>query len=191
MFSVYFELGLEHIADLNGYDHILFIVVLAASKSWREWKKLLVLITAFTLGHSITLALASLKIISVNSSLVEFLIPLTIFISSVFNYFSKSDVSKKFDTLFYLSALFFGTIHGMGFSNYLSSLLGKSSNIFLPLFAFNVGLEIGQIFILAILLLFSFVMVDVARVQKREWTLLLSGAGAGLSIVMMLERSLW
>src|SRR5690606_29026597 len=158
---LYFGLGKDHILDYaNGYDHILFVVALCAIYLMRDWKKILILVTAFTIGHSITLALATLKIIVVNAELIEFLIPLTIFITAVANIFRRTEVSDRTTYVNYGFALFFGLIHGMGFSNYLQAILGKNSSIVSQLFAFNVGLEVGQIIIVSVFMVISFILVD-------------------------------
>jgi len=186
-FSIYLTLGFEHIADINGYDHILFIIALAAIYQFSDWKKVLVLVTAFTIGHSITLALATLNIVNVDSTWIEFLIPATILLTSIFNYF-QSDKPSSFSQSRYLTALVFGLIHGLGFSNYLRSLLGQEENIFTPLLAFNVGLEIGQILIVFTILILTFIFSNILQVKRREWMLLLSGAAGGVAITMMMER---
>jgi len=161
-FSLYFGLGKEHILDyLNGYDHILFVLALCAVYSVHDWKKILVLITAFTIGHSITLALATLEIISVKGELIEFFIPLTIFITSFSNLFrEEKSIEKSRVQINYVFALFFGLIHGLGFSNFLRSLLGKDQNIISQLLAFNLGLELGQIIVVALFLAFYFDRLD-------------------------------
>jgi len=189
LFELYFKLGLQHIADLKGYDHILFIVTLCAVYSLKEWKKVLVLVTAFTIGHSLTLALATLDLIRVDGDLIEFLIPLTIFITALANLFVRKQKGRS--VLYYLryaAALFFGLIHGLGFSNYLRSLLGAERGLVLPLFSFNVGIEAGQIIIVTTIMLLTKVVVDIIGLPRREWQVLLSGAGLGISLVLMLER---
>ncbi len=189
LFELYFKLGLQHIADLKGYDHILFILTLCAVYSLKEWKKVLVLVTAFTIGHSLTLALATLDLIRVDGDLIEFLIPLTIFVTAIANLFVRNQ--KGNSGLYYLryaAALFFGLIHGLGFSNYLRSLLGSERGLVLPLFSFNVGIEVGQIIIVSLIMLLTKVVVDLLGLPKREWHVLLSGAGLGISLVLMLER---
>jgi hypothetical protein len=189
LFELYFKLGLQHIVDLKGYDHILFILTLCAVYSLKEWKKVLVLVTAFTIGHSLTLALATLDLIRVDGDLIEFLIPLTIFLTALANLFvRKQQVSPLIYYLKYTAALFFGLIHGLGFSNYLRSLLGAERGLALPLFSFNVGIEVGQIIIVAIIILLTKVVVDLLGLPKREWHVLLSGAGLGISLVLMVER---
>ena len=187
MFKLYLELGLEHIADLQGYDHILFVAMLCAVYTFKEWKQVLILITAFTLGHSLTLALATLNIIKVSTAWIEFLIPVTIFITALGNIVTSkpSNVTAK---LKYMLALFFGLIHGLGFSNYLRALLGKQDSIVVPLLAFNIGVELGQILIVLCVLILTAIMIYMFKVKQRDWTLVLSGAGAGIALTLMMER---
>lgn len=190
-FSTYFWLGITHITDPEGYDHILFIVALTAVYLLKDWRQVFILVTAFTLGHSVTLALATLNLVSVSSAWVEFLIPLSIFITCFFNYFKhfKTHQGQKDRSLTrYLVAIFFGLIHGLGFSNFLKALLGSETSIFQPLLAFNLGLEIGQIAIVLASLLLTAIFVSFLKVKRREWMLLLSGAAGGISFLMMLER---
>jgi len=189
LFELYFTLGLQHIADLKGYDHILFILTLCAVYNLKEWKRVLVLVTAFTIGHSLTLALATLDLIRVDGDLIEFLIPLTIFVTALANLLArKQEVSPLHHFIKYGAGLFFGLIHGLGFSNYLRSLLGAERGLVLPLFSFNVGIEAGQIIIVSIIMVLTKVVVDLLGMPKREWHVLLSGAGMGISLVLMLER---
>ena len=189
LFELYFTLGLQHIADLKGYDHILFILTLCAVYNLKEWKRVLVLVTAFTIGHSLTLALATLDLIRVDGDLIEFLIPLTIFVTALANLLArKQQVSSLLHYMKYGAGLFFGLIHGLGFSNYLRSLLGAERGLVLPLFSFNVGIEVGQIIIVSIIMVLTKVVVDLLGLPKREWHVLLSGAGMGISLVLMLER---
>jgi len=186
-FSLYFELGWQHICDWQGYDHILFVTVLCGTYLLSDWRKVLILVTAFTIGHSITLALSALNIVKVNTSLIEFLIPVTIVITSLINIVKKKR-SPGAVRVTYILALFFGLIHGLGFSNYLKSLLGKSSNITAQLFAFNVGLEFGQVLIVLCILIISFILLNILKIQRREWTLFLSSAIFGIALIMCIER---
>ena len=172
---------------------MLFITALCAIYQLKEWKQLLVLVTAFTVGHSITLALATLDIITINAELVEFLIPITIFLTSVVNVFPMvratwRDESRNGEWVSkYFLALGFGLIHGMGFSNFLRAMLGAADSIVVPLLAFNIGLELGQILILICVLLLSTFMIKGIRLAPRDWGLLLSGATAGISFLMIVE----
>jgi H+/Cl- antiporter ClcA len=187
-FSVYFGLGRDHIADINGIDHILFIVALCVRYQLSDWKKLLILITAFTIGHSITLALSVFNFVSISTEWIEFLIPVTIILTAFSNFFVKKfQFREKFPLIYYL-ALFFGLIHGLGFSNYLKSLLGQSNNIVTELLAFNLGLEIGQLLIVACLLLTTFIATQLFSLNRREVMLFLSGAAMGLALQMCIER---
>ena len=193
-FQVFLRLGFEHIADIRGYDHILFIVALCAGYEPRHWRRLLILVTAFTVGHSITLALATLRLITINNSLVEFLIPLTIFITAVVNIVGSSPAEdglvegKRARVAKYLLALGFGLIHGLGFSNFLRALLGGEEGIALPLFAFNVGLELGQICIVLAVLVLTFFVVRLAWMRRHDWILVLSGDTAGVTLILIVER---
>jgi len=191
-FELYFELGKDHILDYkNGYDHILFVVALCSIYMLRDWKKLLILVTAFTIGHSITLALATLEIISVNQELIEFLIPLTIFVTAVSNIFRSTEISDRTTYINYGYALLFGLIHGLGFSNYLRSILGKDKSIVSQLLAFNLGLELGQIIIVALLLLLAVILVDLFTVNRRDWKLVIASAIAGIALILMKDKIFW
>ncbi|MDH5475450.1 MAG: HupE/UreJ family protein [Cyclobacteriaceae bacterium] len=191
-FSVYFQLGFEHIIDVNGYDHILFIVALCAIYRFYDWKKVLILVTAFTIGHSITLALSIFNIISLNTELIEFLIPITIFITAFSNIIRNEKLrSKNKIHINYLFGLFFGLIHGLGFSNFLKSLLGKSSNVVTELLAFNIGLEIGQIIIVFVFLMVTSIITFFFHVKPRDWKLITSSAVAGVAIMLMMEKAYW
>ncbi len=192
-FQLYFVLGKDHILDyLNGYDHILFVVALCAMYLLKDWKKLLILVTAFTIGHSITLALSTLNIVTVKPELIEFLIPLTIFITAVSNIFRQEENQTTFSLqLNYGYALFFGLIHGLGFSNYLKSILGRDESIFTQLLAFNLGLEFGQLIIVSIFLVIAFILVDLFGRSRRDWKLILSSAIAGIALVLMKDKIFW
>lgn len=186
-FSLYFELGWEHILDWQGYDHILFICALCGIYLLRDWRSVLVLVTAFTIGHSVTLAVSVLDIIRVPAVLVELLIPVTIVITCLSNILSKKN-STASGKLNYLIATIFGLIHGLGFSNYLKSLLGRNSNIIAELFSFNLGLELGQIVIVICILILSFIVTQILKAPRREWNLFLSSAIFGVAFTMALER---
>jgi hypothetical protein len=189
-FQLYFGLGMDHILDYaNGYDHIIFVVALCAVYLTRDWRQILILVTAFTIGHSITLALSTLRIISVNTGLIEFLIPLTIFITAFSNLFKKENsLSNSRIHINYLFAGFFGLIHGLGFSSYLRSILGKEENIVTPLLAFNLGLELGQIVIVALFMAAAFILVDLFGLNRRDWKMVISSAIAGMALVLMNEK---
>ena len=191
-FELYFGLGKDHILDANGYDHILFVIALCIVYSITEWKRVLILVTAFTVGHSVTLALATLEIIKVRSELIEFLIPVTILITAVSDIFKKGEVQgERGLQLQYAYAAFFGLIHGMGFSTYLKSILGRDENIITQLLAFNLGLELGQIIIVAFFLVIGFILVDVFGVNRRDWKLVISSAVAGIALILIKEKVFW
>lgn len=190
-FQLYFQLGIQHILDLDGFDHILFVVALCAIYILRDWKKIIILVTAFTVGHSLTLALATLNLVKVDTNLVEFLIPVTIGITAFSNILKPKPSTGKGLQINYLFALFFGLIHGLGFSNYLRSLLGKEASLFEPLLAFNIGLEVGQLVIVAIFMTVAGILNGIIGVNRRDWALVISAIVMGMSIMMMLDTKFW
>jgi hypothetical protein len=192
-FQLYFGLGKDHILDYaNGYDHILFVIALCALYQLRDWKQVLILVTAFTVGHSITLALSTFNIVNFKVELIEFLIPVTIFITAVSNLFKNEDaMGPRAMQLNYAYAAFFGLIHGLGFSNYLKSILGRDKSIVSQLFAFNIGLEIGQIIIVGIFLVAGFILVDLFGVSRRDWKLVISSAVAGIALILIKDKIYW
>lgn len=189
-FQFYLKLGFNHIANFNGYDHILFLVVLCAVYQLKQWKKIIILVTAFTIGHSITLFLVSFDIFSIPSRYVKLLIPITIMITSLHNIRSIEIIRNSNMSKNYFLALFFGLIHGMDFSNYFKALIMSPEEIIIPLFAFNIGLEIGQFLIVFVIVLISFVFLSVLKVKYYSWNLFVSGAAFGVSLISILELSL-
>jgi uncharacterized membrane protein YfcA len=195
-FQAYIQVGFEHITDPKGYDHVLFIVALCAIYTLRDWKKVLILVTAFTVGHSITLALATFRLITFRQDVIELLIPITILITAIVNMFHNTPKTtlvrqEKGSPLRYALALGFGLIHGLGFSGYLRDLLGGESSIWQPLLAFNLGLEAGQVLIVLALLLLTFLVVDLARVPKRTWNYIISGVVAGMALSLIINNTLF
>ena len=189
-FQLYFKLGLQHILDIQGFDHILFVLALCAVYVARDWKKILILITAFTIGHSLTLALATFNVIQIRSDVIEFLIPVTIAFTALATLFNPKPSTGRGIQLNYLFAVFFGLIHGLGFSNYLKALLGKESSIWQPLLSFNIGLEVGQIVIVASYLLLT-TLINLVGVNRKEWTLVVSAFVLGVACMLMLETKFW
>ena len=185
--SFYFKVGWDHIMSLDALDHILFVFVLAAIYTIRDWKQVLILVTAFTIGHSITLALSTFNIIEVESELVEFLIPCTIVFTAVTNLFQKSSSPKKIQLNYFL-ALFFGLIHGLGYANNLRFMLAKDQNLGWSLLGFNLGLEAGQIIIVFFILLIAYLFINLLKVQRREWVIFVSAAIFSLALKMAIER---
>ncbi|QNN45150.1 HupE/UreJ family protein [Pedobacter roseus] len=186
-FIFYFKLGWEHIISADALDHQLFILALVAIYSYHNLKQVLILVTAFTIGHSLTLLLSVLDIIRFESKWVEFLIPCTIVITAISNLFRKN-FSMKSVKINYFLALGFGLIHGMGFANSIRIMLAKDQNIGWGLFGFNAGLEAGQIFMVIIILLITFFIFNYTRIKRLSWVLFVSAAVFSLALKMALER---
>ncbi|MGI9137815.1 MAG: HupE/UreJ family protein [Sediminibacterium sp.] len=185
---IYARLGFRHIIDINGSDHILFIMALVIRYVWMDWKKILVLVTSFTIGHSLTLALSTLHWVNFPASFIELLIPITILLTALSNFWvTDFSFSSKYPFI-YFAALVFGLIHGLGFSNYLKSLLGQEESIIGPLFSFNLGLELGQLLIVSIILVFSFIFVSLLKVDRRLYLRWGSIITIAFSLNMVLDR---
>ena len=189
--SFYLELGFRHISDLAGYDHILFLIVLCAIYQLHQWRALLVLVTAFTVGHSITLALTSFSVISIKSEVIEFLIPMTIIATAIHNLFIRSTSEILGHARAFWMALFFGFIHGMGFANYFRALLMDESSILIPLLGFNLGIELGQLLFVLLVLGVAYVVTNWLKMPQRDWNTFVSGGGFSLALVLAIENRFW
>ncbi len=187
-FSLYFPLGIEHIVSFSALDHILFITALCIRYQWQSWRQVLILVTAFTIGHSLTLALSTLNIINLPSAWTEFFIALTILITALNNLPVKNIQPGKKYPLIYFYALLFGFIHGLGFSSLLKNMLGKNENILGELLSFNLGIEAGQLAIVTIILTLSFIFVSLFKLARREYIVFVSGGIAALAIEMIITR---
>ena len=190
-FVLYFKLGLHHVLDLAAYDHILFLIVLAVVFSFNQWKKALWLITFFTIGHTLTLGLAAYGVLHIRIDIVEFLIPVTIFITGFSNIIRVNKASAGKEKLNLFFALFFGLIHGLGFSNYFRIMIGKEEDKFLPLVEFALGIEASQIIIVFGILIIGTLLQNFFRVSKRDWVLVCSSIVIGVVIPMIIERIFW
>ncbi|MEO9571838.1 MAG: HupE/UreJ family protein [Polaribacter sp.] len=190
-FILYFKMGLNHVLDFSAYDHILFLIVLAVVFSFNQWKKVLWLVTLFTIGHSVTLALSAYGVLKIKMNLIEFLIPVTIFITGFINVITakKSSAGKENTNLIF--AVFFGLIHGLGFSNYFKMMIGKEENKLFPLLEFALGIEAAQIIIVFGILIIGTILQNFFKVTKRDWILVCSSIVIGFAIQMMLDRVFW
>jgi hypothetical protein len=187
MFWDYFKIGWEHIVNRTAWDHLLFIMALVAIYVFSDWKQLLILVTAFTIGHSATLILATFNLVKFSSAWIEFLIPVTIMLTAIYDLAKQKAVKGRMQ-LNYLMALAFGLIHGMGFANGLRSLLGKEGDIFIPLLGFNLGLEAGQLVVVLTVLLLAAIMQGLFKINRKEWIVFISGGAFFAALIMALER---
>jgi hypothetical protein len=186
-FAFYFKMGWQHIISADALDHQLFILALACVYTLKDIKRVLILVTAFTIGHSLTLALSVTDVIRFPGKWVEFLIPCTIFITALNNLFQINSAAKSARINYYL-ALGFGLIHGMGFANAIRIMLAKDQTLGWGLFGFNIGLEAGQIFVVAIILIIGIVFLNFLKIKRRDWIFFLSSGVFALSLKMALER---
>ncbi|MDN3723257.1 HupE/UreJ family protein [Aequorivita sp. SDUM287046] len=186
-FWLYFNLGLHHVLDWKAYDHILFLIVLCAAYNFSAWKRLLVLITMFTIGHTISLLLASYNVVTVSGKLIEFLIPVTILVTALFNLFTAGK-EKKMEKMgiFYIVTIFFGLIHGLGFASFFNALDRRKE--ILPLLEFALGIEAAQIIVVLILLIIGFIFQTIFRFNKRDWVLVVSSLVIGMIVPMLIDN---
>lgn len=188
-FVLYFRLGLEHVLDINGYDHVLFLMALLAVFSFKNFKQVIWLVSLFTLGHTLSLAASAYGVVSVNVGLVEWLIPLTIAITCVSNWVNASKPVRSGHlnvNVFY--ALGFGLVHGLGFSNYFRMIIGRSESKFLPLVDFALGIEAAQVIVVLGFLSLWYLFEHFVNVKRRDWILVISAMTMGVVVPMLIER---
>jgi len=190
-FIMYLKIGLNHVLDFSAYDHILFLIALAVIFSFDQFKKVLWLITLFTIGHTLTLALSAYGVLKVDVKIVEFLIPVTIFITGVVNILNLGKHSSTKKNINLIFALFFGLIHGLGFSNYFRMMVGREEDKLMPLIEFALGIELAQVIIVLGILIVGSIIQSLFKVTKRDWILVTSAIVIGFVIPMMIERVFW
>jgi len=192
-FWIYLEIGLRHILDLSAYDHVLFLIALTVPYAFKDWKRLLLLVSIFTIGHTLALLLSVFDVIIIKGNLVEFLIPITILIVAFFNLFTagKSSKNESISVVVFIT-LFFGIIHGLGFASYFKSLLGGSpQSKLLPLSEFALGIEAAQIIVVFVVLILSYIVQTFFRFSKRDWTLVMSSFIIGVVLPMIIKSEIW
>ncbi len=192
-FMLYLQIGLRHVLDIKAYDHVLFLTALVVAYSFKDLKKTFILVSIFTLGHTLALLLSVFDMLKINSSLVEFLIPITILCTALYNLFNAGKGGGKSNiSIAVFITLFFGIIHGLGFSNYFNSILaGSPGDKFLPLLSFALGIELAQLIVVLVVLLLSFLIQYFIRNSKRNWVLITSSIIIGVVIPMLIESEIW
>ena len=192
-FWIFFKIGLTHVLNFNGYDHVLFLIALTVPYAFKDWSRILILVSIFTLGHTLALFLSVFNIIIVKSNIVEFIIPITILITAFYNIFTAGKTNKNSSITFIgFVTLFFGIIHGLGFSNYFKALLSGEAIDKLPnLLEFSLGIEIAQVIVVLCVMLLSFIFLTLFRFNKRDFTLTMSAFVIGVVLPLIIESNLW
>jgi hypothetical protein len=192
-FWMYFTIGLKHVLDITAYDHVLFLMALVIPYAFKDWKNVFVLVTLFTIGHTLALLLSVYGVVQIQAILIEFLIPITILVTATFHLFTAGKSAKKDNITFEaIVTLFFGIIHGLGFSNYFKTILpGDASDKLLPLLEFALGIEAAQIIVVIAVLILSYVVQKFFRYSKRDWALVMSAFIIGVVLPMIIESEIW
>lgn len=192
-FWIYFQLGLKHVLDIKAYDHVLFLIALTVPFSFKDWKQLLILVTIFTLGHTIALFLSVFGLVIINADLVEFMIPITILVTAVYHLFTAGKTSKNEATgIVGFITLFFGIIHGLGFSNYFKTILaGSPSSKVVPLLEFALGIEMAQVIVVLFVLILSYIVQTFFRFSRRDFALVMSAFVIGVVVPMIIDSEIW
>ena len=192
-FLICFQLGLKHILNIYSYDHILFLIALVIPLSFKDWKRILLLVTSFTLGHTVALLLTLYGIIAVKVTVVELLIPITILIVALFHLFTagKSGKKESLNLVFFIT-LFFGIIHGLGFLNYFRNMHhGASVSKLLAILESSLGIEAAQLVVVLVVLILSYIVQTVFRFSKRDWALVMSAFIIGIVLPIILGNEIW
>lgn len=197
IFSAYLTLGFHHIISWRATDHLAFLLALCAPYALADWRRVGILVTSFTVGHSLTLALATLGLVSFPTAVIEALIPVTVLLTALFNLAQAGRArvgrvadergGRKPGTTSYALAAAFGLIHGLGFSNYLRALLGAKSRPVQELLAFNVGVELGQLLVVGLILVLAWLLLRGLGVARRDWVLTCSGAALGIALLLLMQ----
>lgn len=191
-FWIYFNIGLKHVLNFNAYDHVLFLLALTVTYDFKDWKRLLLLVSFFTIGHTISLFLSVFNVITIKTNIVEFLIPITILLAALYNLVNTGKSGKTNSATFIsIITIFFGIIHGLGFSNYFNSILsGQPTDKLAPLFEFALGIEGAQIIIVIASILASMLLLNFTKFNKRDWIIMISSMIIGLSIPMIIQNNI-
>jgi hypothetical protein len=192
-FWLYFNIGLHHVLDIHAYDHIMFLMALTVPYTFKDWKNIVLLVSLFTVGHTTALIMSVYGVLKINSAYIEFLIPITILATAVYNLFNSGKKAANTGNVNFIAftTLFFGLIHGLGFSNYFKIIIDKGDSKLLPLLEFALGIEGAQLIVVLTVLTLSFVVQRFGKLNKRDWILITSAFVAGVVVPMIIESEIW
>jgi len=191
-FWFYFKIGLQHVLDWQAYDHVLFLLVLVVGYMLKDWKKVILLVTVFTIGHMFSMTLSVYNIVKVSGKVTEFLIPLTIIFTGVYNIITASTQSSNNSRgILFLTTACFGLIHGLGFSSYFKMISSDLSTKGIPLLSFGIGIEAAQCIVVLLVLLITGIIQTLFRFSRRDWVLVLSAIVVGITIPLLIANKFW
>ena len=192
-FWIYFTIGLKHMWNILAYNDVLFLLALTVPYEFKSWKRILILVSLFTAGHTLALMLSIFNVVTIKGNIVAFIIPIIILITALYNILSSGKSSKK-DGITFIAIVtsLFGIIHGLGFANYFNALLsGKPTDKLLPLFESSLGFFVSQILVVLLALLLAYVVQTLLKLSKRDWILIVSAFVAGVVIPMIIRSEIW
>ncbi len=191
-FIFYIKMGLNHVLDLSAYDHILFLIALALPFTFKSWKKVVLLATIFTITHCLSLFLSAYQVVAINVALIEFLIPVTIFGTAIFNLiYVKYTMLNKRSGLHIFATAFFGLVHGFGFSNYFNMLMAEEEEKLPALLGFATGIEISQVMIVLSVLAISYLILSNVKIKAEVFTTFSSILIILITIPMLIDTFPW
>lgn len=194
-FELYFKSGLWHVLDINAYDHILFLIALTLPYAFKEWRKVLLLVTLFTIGHTMSLILAVFGIINIRANVIETIIPITIMVTAIYNIITRRKRFARLDNeninFIAIVTLFFGVVHGLGFYNFFKMQVESGEEKLLPVLEFALGVEVAQILVVLIVLILSSIAEGIFRVSRRDWVLIISSFIIGVVLPMIINSEIW
>ncbi len=191
-FFFYVELGLNHVLDFAAYDHILFLAAMSLPFTFSSWKKVLLLATVFTTTHCLSLLLSVYDIVLIDGGLIEFLIPVTILLTAVFNLLYVKTLSKERSMVLHtLATAFFGLIHGFGFSNYFKMLMSGEDEQFSPLLGFATGIELSQVLIVFMVLALTYIVQSLFKIRHLHFIAIASILIVIITIPMLIDTFPW
>jgi uncharacterized membrane protein YfcA len=186
------KLGLFHVLDWNAYDHILFLIALVATYSITQGKRVFWLVTIFTLGHTVSLVLAAYDVIQISSRVIEFLIPVSILFTALYNIiFAKKNIDRGKVNALYGFTLFFGLVHGFGFSSYFNMVSKVAESKLIMLVEFALGVELSQLFVVIPVSILAFVFQKVFNMSKKDWILISCSIVIGLCLPILKDTWPW
>ncbi len=192
-FWIYFEIGVRHFLSRNAYEPFLFLMALSIPFAFKDWKKLLILATVFSVSFAIALLLSIYGMVLIKPELINIIIPLSIVVMALYQLFTVGKGAKNgtISVLIFLT-LFFGIVDGLKFSNQFKTILDSGgTNKSVHFFEFLIGIEVVQLAIILGMLILAYIAQSGFRFSKRDWTLVITSFIIGVVFPIIIENKFW